>query len=88
MARTVTELPPQQYEAYPWDQWLNGDVWELAHGDDFKGSPAHFRNTARAAAQRRGLTVQTRIRDRHVYVEAAGHAASNVTRVCPNREVS
>ena len=38
MARKVDKFPelPSQ-SRYPWDSWLDGDIWELTPGDDFKG---------------------------------------------------
>jgi hypothetical protein len=29
------ELPSQS--RYPWESWLDGDIWELTPGEDFKG---------------------------------------------------
>lgn len=51
------EAPPQNM--YPWDEWLDGDVWELVPGDDFKGKPATFRASAVAQAARRDGKVRT-----------------------------
>lgn len=49
--------PPQN--VYPWDEWLDGDVWELVPGEDFKGKPATFRASAVAQAARRDGKVRT-----------------------------
>jgi hypothetical protein len=38
---------------YPWDKWLNGEVWRLTT-DDFDTSPAKFRGQARVQALKRG----------------------------------
>lgn len=51
------DAPPQNF--YPWDDWLDGDVWELVPGDDFKGKPATFRASAVAQAARRDGKVRT-----------------------------
>lgn len=45
---------------YPWDEWLDGSVWELTPGEDFKGKPATFRASALAQAARRDGKVRTR----------------------------
>jgi hypothetical protein len=51
------EAPPQNN--YPWDEWLDGGVWELVPGADFKGKPATFRASAVAQAARREGKVRT-----------------------------
>ena len=51
------DAPPQN--VYPWDEWLDGDVWELVPGEDFKGKPATFRASAVAQAARRDGKVRT-----------------------------
>jgi len=51
------DAPPQN--VYPWDDWLDGDVWELVPGDDFMGKPATFRASAVAQAARRDGKVRT-----------------------------
>jgi hypothetical protein len=28
-------LPQGRPPDYPWDQWLNGETWEIVHGVDF-----------------------------------------------------
>jgi hypothetical protein len=43
------ELPAQS--RYPWDSWLDGDIWELTPGDDFKGKADNFRAVAVAQSQ-------------------------------------
>jgi hypothetical protein len=46
---------------YPWDELLNGDVWELVSGDDFQSRPATVISNARNQARRRGGRVRTRL---------------------------
>jgi hypothetical protein len=62
MARRVDAFPevPSQSK-YPWDEWLDGSVWELAPGDDFQGKPATFRSVAIGQAKKRGGKVKTRL---------------------------
>ena len=56
------QAPSQNF--YPWDEWLDGGVWELVPGDDFKGKPATFRASAVAQAARREGKVRTQRIDR------------------------
>jgi hypothetical protein len=60
VANKIDAFPqaPSQ-NVYPWDEWLDGDVWELVPGDDFKGKPATFRASAVAQAARRDGKVRT-----------------------------
>jgi hypothetical protein len=60
MAIKIRQFPsaPTQ-NVYPWDEWLDGGVWELVPGDDFKGKPATFRASAVAQAARRDGKVRT-----------------------------
>lgn len=45
---------------YPLDEWLDGGVWQLAAGEDFKQSSTSMRSVLYTAAKRRGGTVRTR----------------------------
>jgi hypothetical protein len=60
MARVVEEFPVQPtHSKYPWQDWLNGQVWELIPGEDFQGKPATFRSVAIGQAKKRGGKVRT-----------------------------
>lgn len=48
-------------EKYPWDEWFDGNIWELTSPKDFDGTTASFRITLFNAAKRRGLKVRTRV---------------------------
>lgn len=62
MARKVDVFPAAPDSSrYPWDEWLDGDVWELVHGEDFKGRPNTFRSNARNQAKRRNGKIRARI---------------------------
>lgn len=43
---------------YPWDQWLNGEIWQLQQGVDFEITMKQMRTAAHLAAGRRDLRVQ------------------------------
>lgn len=56
---------PGRKEAYPWDEWLDGQSREFKMGKDFPILD-HVRNwghVARAAARRRGLNINANIID-------------------------
>ena len=78
MARTLNEIPvgmdkrTTRATKYPWDQWLNGDLWELTQGEDFTVSTTSMTSAATLYAMRRGIKVNTTQRGRHVYVQAIG----------------
>lgn len=48
---------PSRVEAYPWEKWLDGQVWLIVGGLDFVCSPATFVQTAISAAKDRGTTL-------------------------------
>lgn len=51
--------PGGRQEQYPWDNWLNGEIWELTRDEDFTITPENFAKTAYTAARRRDLKVRT-----------------------------
>jgi hypothetical protein len=53
------ELPSQS--RYPWESWLDGDIWELTPGEDFKGKADNFRAVAITQAKKRGGKLQSRL---------------------------
>tara|TARA_R100000808_G_C2073723_1_gene100201 strand:- start:26 stop:265 length:240 start_codon:yes stop_codon:yes gene_type:complete len=48
---------------YDWDQWLDGNIWELKRPDDFQGSSQNFRAAAQSHSRRRGFKVRTNVVD-------------------------
>lgn len=54
MARKLEAFPSATGARYPWDEWLDGSVWELVRGDDFNAKTATFRANAQIQAKRRG----------------------------------
>ena len=68
MARTVKmELPSPG--RYPWDEWFDGEVWELTPGEDFT-SLKTIRSGIYEAAVARGCRVSTRQKDGFLYIQA------------------
>lgn len=70
--------------AYPWDEWLDGEVHVLRRGPDYDFNVPHpnFIIQARRAARERGLRVKTRTRGnewfREVAIRAVPRPASSV----------
>jgi len=64
MAAVLGSFPPGprgRAPIYPWDRWLDGQVWELEHGQDFTLDRESFRRAAQVIARRRGLTLKTSV---------------------------
>jgi hypothetical protein len=75
MARVLDRLPTRVSSTarnYPWDQWFDGQVWELEHGVDFVIGPKSFQNIVYEAARRRGLVVATRTTTVSLVIQAQG----------------
>ncbi len=59
MARQLDEFPehlhyrPQNTSRFPWDEWLDGSVWELLAGEDYTVKTRSFRSNAQSVARKR-----------------------------------
>jgi hypothetical protein len=62
MARKLDQFPLSNAARYPWDEYLDGSVWELTRGEDFRCSVRSIQGAARAQANRRRGTVRMRTR--------------------------
>lgn len=45
---------------YPWEEWLDGDIWQLREGDDFATHPLMMERIIRTRATARGAKVRLR----------------------------
>lgn len=63
MARRLDSFPAATGSRYPWDEWLDGSVWELGRGDDFQAKPSTFRTNAQTQAKKRGGRVRSKAVD-------------------------
>lgn len=52
--RFPTELLSRTTSTYPWDEWLDGSVWELEAGKDFTIKAKSLRTTGQQVARARG----------------------------------
>ena len=62
MARKLDQFPLSAAARYPWDEYMDGSVWELIRGEDFQCSVRSIQGAARAQANRRRGTVRMRTR--------------------------
>lgn len=62
MARQVQELVRRRGRPveHNWDQFLDGNVWELTYGEDFTSQARSFTSQARRAAEAKGMKLATR----------------------------
>lgn len=61
--------PPVRYR-YPWDEWLDGGVWDLSMGEDYDDLH-NLRQGAFVAARKKGLRVIVRKRGAdHAFIQA------------------
>jgi hypothetical protein len=65
--------PPESSRRYPWDDWLDGDIWELRFGEDFDSHPLMMERIIRTRATNRGAKLKMRhVRGDQDFHEAIG----------------
>lgn len=75
MAKVIQELPRKhggagRSEQYPYAEWLDGQIWQLVEGEDYKSKSTSMLTNIRQAAQKRDLKVRTRFVDGGIVVQA------------------
>lgn len=71
MAHKVQSLPSRgRKDSYPFDEWFDGDIWELVSGEDFDISVEGMRSSLHNAGKRKDIKITTRVRDDLIYVQA------------------
>jgi len=60
MARRLDSFPMQTGSRYPWDEWLDGNAWELLPGEDFSSKATTLRSNAQIQAKKRGGRARSR----------------------------
>jgi hypothetical protein len=73
MAKTVDTMPATGKigppPKYPWDEWLNGETWELVQGTDFHtASSSNFATYALRMIKRRELDLRVVVRGPVVWI--------------------
>lgn len=56
MARKLEAFPEgtRTVSRYPWDEWLDGDVWELVQGEDYTIKSKSLRSNGQVVARKMG----------------------------------
>lgn len=72
MAKTVNAIPEMKdlRGAHPWEKYLNGSIWELKQGKDFKSKPTIMAQQAYGAAKKLNVKATTAIRGNKLYIQA------------------
>ena len=55
-----SEITSTEKIQYPWDEWLDGDIWQLSQGEDFQTHPLMMERIIRTRAVTRGAKVRLR----------------------------
>jgi hypothetical protein len=62
MAKKLDAMPVvksgSQANRYPWDEWLNGEVWQLERGTDFIPESSVFATFANRKVRDAGLALR------------------------------
>jgi hypothetical protein len=56
-------------QKYPWDEWLDGDIWQLTPGEDFTAATEMFRRQCYSAARGRGGKARASLQDGHLFLQ-------------------
>ena len=66
-ASKLTEAPEEKI-LYPWDEWFDGDIWQLTEGEDFETHPLMMERIIRTRATGK----RAKVRVKHLPLN--GHA--------------
>jgi hypothetical protein len=55
-----SNLTKTDRRAYPWDEWLDGNIWQIKYGEDFDAHPLMMERIIRTRATAKGAKVQLR----------------------------
>lgn len=70
MARKLKAFPEDQVSKHPWDDYLNGDIWEIQQGEDFDCKPVVMRNQIYNTAHKRDLDARVSVRGNIIVFQA------------------
>lgn len=77
--------------AYPWDEWLDGQIRKLDRITDFDGPAMSVERVIRTSANRRGIRVRIRVEGDSIYLQAhtedARGSARGVTKSATKKAV-
>ena len=60
---------PKLESALSWDKWLDGRIWQLTAGEDFKIKIVSLRSVAAIKARKKGGRVRTNVRGNTVVLQ-------------------
>jgi len=55
--RSESDVKQGRPPIYPWDEWLDGRIWELTQGEDFEISMDNMENYIRKTAYRKEIEI-------------------------------
>lgn len=55
---------------YPWAEWLDGKIYKLTKGEDYKSQTDSFRSTAQEHARKRGKVLRTKVTENGIVIQA------------------
>lgn len=61
---------PSPTAKYPWDDWLNGQIWLLVQGRDFSPRMERMRTIIQNRGRRQGVYVRTSVNGKELTVQA------------------
>jgi hypothetical protein len=89
--RASAHIENARSRAYPWEEWLDGQIRKLTRGDDFDGPSMSVERVIRTSANRRGIRVRIRVEGESIYLQAhkedARGTARGVTRSATKKAV-
>lgn len=50
-----------RHDLYPWDQWMDGSIWQVERGSDFHSDPESFRTGLHQKASKHNMKVRTQV---------------------------
>ncbi len=70
MAETLDRWPTDGKGGarYPWNQWLDGQIWKLTRGEDFMRSPSAVRAAAWSYARYRHWKISCSVPDNNTLI--------------------
>ena len=72
MARKVKTMPEKARNSkYPWEKWLDGDVWELTPKKDFACETDSMRQQVYQAARDIGKSATTRVNGGKLFIQVS-----------------
>jgi hypothetical protein len=90
--RASAHVEKARSRAYPWEEWLDGQIRKLDRITDFDGPAMSVERVIRTSANRRGIRVRIRVEGDSIYLQAhteqtARTRARGVTKSATKKDV-